>query len=139
MSINKVILIGRVGKDPDIKTFDNGGQVAQFSLATTSKWKTKEGEKKERTEWHNLVINGKLSEVAEKYIRKGMQLYIEGEIRYREYEKEGVKKYMTEIFCNVFQMLDSKESGQRANTIELPEVTIGAIFTNSPVEDDLPF
>ena len=68
-----------------------------------------------------------------------MQLYIEGEIRYREYEKEGVKKYMTEIFCNVFQMLDSKESGQRANTIELPEVTIGAIFTNSPVEDDLPF
>ena len=124
--MNKVLLIGRVGKNPDIRHFDNG-MVANFSLATTSRWKSKEGEKKERTEWHNIIVNGKLAEIAEKYIVKGMLLSVEGEIRYRSYEPpQGEKKYITEIFATGFEMLSKSENGE--------------VVPNSFVpDDDLPF
>lgn len=131
--MNRIILIGRVGQDPAIKKFDNGGQVAQFSLATSSKWKNKEGERQERTEWHNIVISGKLSEVAEKYISKGMQLMIEGEVRYRDYEKDGVKRYFTEIFANSMEMLGSKEKSENSSQ-STPQSTI----PNAPMISDLP-
>ena len=135
--MNRAILVGRVGKDPDIKKFDNGGQIASFSLATTARWKNKEGEKQERTEWHNIVISGKLSDIAAKYINKGNQVLIEGEIRYREYEKEGEKKYITEIFCNNLELLSSKEKSESAHTADTHTV-MPEIFVSSQ-EDDLPF
>lgn len=104
--LNKVILIGRVGKEPEIRQFESGS-MATFSLATSKKY-TKDGEKKEQTEWHNVVVNGKLSEVVEKWVHKGDLLYIEGEIKYQDFEKDGVKKTFTKIFCSAMQMLSSK-------------------------------
>jgi single-strand DNA-binding protein len=106
-NLNKVMLIGRVGKAPEVRKFENG-QLAQFSLATTSKWKNKSGEIQERTEWHNITINGKLSEVVEKYVVKGMLIFIEGEIRYEEYEKEGQKRQATKIYAYEMKMLSEK-------------------------------
>lgn len=136
--MNKVILLGRVGKDPEVRKFDNGGQVVSFSLATTARWRNKEGEKQERTEWHNVIVNGKLSEIAEKYIAKGSQVLIEGEIRYREYEKEGVKKYITEIFCTSLELLGSKESGTKPQNTKSEEVH-DSIEVNTSNDNDLPF
>lgn len=113
-SINKATLIGNVGKDPEIKTFQNGGKVAQFSLATTESWKDKaSGEKKTETEWHNIVVkNEGLVGIVEKYIKKGSKLYIEGKLETREYEKDGVKKYVTEIVLYPYNgeivLLDAK-------------------------------
>lgn len=136
--MNKAIIIGNVGKDPEIKKFDNGGQVASFSLATTARWRNKEGEKQERTEWHNVIVNGKLSEIAEKYIAKGSQVLIEGEIRYREYEKEGIKKYFTEIFCTSLELLGSKESGTKPQNTKSEEEH-DSFEVNAGNGDDLPF
>lgn len=122
--MNKLILCGRVGQDPTVKKFDNGGQVVQFTLATSSRWKDKQGEKQERTEWHNIVISGKLSEVAEKYVKKGSHLLLEGEVRYRSYDKEGTKVYITEIFANSMEMLGGKKHEKLPQeSVDLPEVT----------------
>lgn len=110
--INKTILVGRVGKDPETREFQTG-KLATFSLATTKKYTDKSGEKQESTEWHNIIVNGKLADVAEKYVKKGDLLYIEGEIKYQEYEdKAGVKKTSTRINCLTLQMLSSKEPAQ---------------------------
>lgn len=136
MSINKVILIGNVGKDPDVKHLDGGKTVANFSLATTEKgYKTKDGrEIPNRTDWHSIVTWGGLAKVVEKYVKKGSQLYIEGKIRTREYEKDGVKRYVTEIYVDTLQLLGSKPTGERP---DLPSDPV----SNAPseVEDDLPF
>jgi single-strand DNA-binding protein len=110
MSINKVILVGNVGKDPEVRYLDNGVAVANFPLATSETYTAKSGEKVTNTEWHNIVAWRGLAEIAEKYIKKGKQLYIEGKIKTRSYEdKEGVKKYMTEIYADSMQMLGRKE------------------------------
>lgn len=129
--MNKLILCGRVGQDPTVKKFDNGGQVVQFTLATSSRWKDKQGEKQERTEWHNIVIFGKLSEVAEKYVKKGSHLLLEGEVRYRSYDKEGTKVYITEIFANSMEML----GGKKEENINNPSNTEAPITS----DNDLPF
>jgi len=123
--VNKVILIGRIGKDPDIKTFDNGGKMAKFSLATTEKWKDKtSGETKERTEWHNIVVNGKGADIVEKYVKKGGQLYVEGEIRYREWtDKEDKKHLVTEIHAQSMELLGEKQKEQKAEA-EQPKVVV---------------
>ena len=140
--MNKLILIGRVGQDPTIKKFDNGGQVAQFTLATTEKWKNKNGEKQEKTEWHSIVISGKLSEVAEKYITKGILLMVEGQVRYREYDKEGSKRYFTEVFANSIEMLDSKNKSENSSH-STPQSTMPSEpisdLPDRQGEDDLPF
>ncbi|MEG2574239.1 MAG: single-stranded DNA-binding protein [Bacteroides sp.] len=119
MAVNKVILIGNAGKDPEIKHLDSGMCVANFSLATTDKsYTTRDGKTiPERTEWHNIVIWGKLAEVVEKYVHKGDKLYLEGKIRTRSYEdKDGAKRYVTEIFADMMEMLSSKkESNQIDN------------------------
>jgi len=96
--VNKAILIGNVGKDPETRRLENGSQVTQFSLATTKKWKDKDGNKKEDTQWHKIVLWRVLSKVAEQYVKKGDKLYIEGYISNRSYDdKDGNKKYITEI------------------------------------------
>ncbi len=109
-SVNKVILVGRLGKDPEIRSTPNGNSVAKFSLATDDRYTDKSGEKQERTEWHNIVAWGKLAEICGQYLRKGKLIYIEGSIRTDSWDDKetGQKKYRTEIIANQMQMLDRK-------------------------------
>src|SRR6478735_450377 len=104
--VNKVILIGRLGKDPEVRTLESGRKVANLTLATSETYKDKNGEKQEITEWHNINFWGPAAEVLEKYLKKGSQLYVEGKLRTRSYEdKEGNKKYVTEILGENFNFL----------------------------------
>ena len=109
-SVNKVILVGRLGKDPEIRSTPNGNNVAKFSLATDDRYTDKSGEKQERTEWHNIVAWGKLAEICGQYLKKGKLIYIEGSIRTDSWDDKetGQKKYRTEIWANQMQMLDRK-------------------------------
>lgn len=116
MSVNKAILIGNVGTDPNIKTFESGNKNASFSLATSERFKDKSGEQKEQTEWHNIVCWGKTADVVEKYVKKGTQLYVEGSIRTRSYDgNDGQKHYITEITAVQIQMLGRKSDNQSSN------------------------
>lgn len=110
MSVNKVILVGRLGKDPEMKSTPSGMSIAQFSIATDEKFTDRSGEKQERTEWHNIVVFNKLAEICGQYLRKGKLVYIEGSIRTNSWEdkESGQKKYRTEIIANQMQMLDRK-------------------------------
>ena len=116
-SVNKVILIGNIGNDPEIKTMQSGDKVCNFSVATSESWKDKaSGERKERTEWHRVVVfNQGLINVCENYLKKGMKVYVEGQVETRNYEKDGQKIYTTEIVLRPFRgeitMLDSRGSG----------------------------
>ena len=131
--VNKVILIGNLGKDPEVKYLDNGVAVANFSLATTEKYKIKEGEKVSQTEWHNIVLWRGLAEVAEKYLKKGASVYVEGKIKTRKWEdKDGNTRYNTEILADNMTMLGGKKDSQE-NTINSPQETA------SDKADDLPF
>lgn len=108
MSVNKVILIGRAGKDPDVRTLDGGAKVASLSFATTDKAYTLQNgtQVPERTEWHNLIFWNKTAEIVEKYVHKGDKLYIEGKLRTRNYDdSKGVKRYITEVFVDSIEML----------------------------------
>jgi single-strand DNA-binding protein len=109
-TVNKVILVGRLGKDPEIRSIPSGTSVAKFSLATDERFTDKAGEKQERTEWHNIVAWGKLAEICGQYLRKGKLVYIEGSIRTDSWDdkESGQKKYRTEIIANTMQMLDKK-------------------------------
>jgi single-strand DNA-binding protein len=142
MSVNKVILVGNVGRDPEIKHLDKGVSVARFSIATTENYTSKTGEKVSNTEWHNVVAWRGLAELSEKYIKKGSQLYIEGRLRTRDYEKDGVKHYTTEINADTIQLLGRREgqselAGQPAQTESLQAVSEPDL--TQPEEDDLPF
>lgn len=113
--LNKVMLIGRLGKDPDLRFTQGGMAVANFSLATSEEWTDKAtNEKKEKTEWHRIVAFGKLGEICGKYLTKGKQVYVEGRLQTRSWEQDGVTKYTTEILANDMQMLDSKGGGADA-------------------------
>ena len=153
-SVNKVILIGNLGKDPEIRAFQNGGRVASFSVATSENWKDKaSGEKKERTEWHRVsVLNDKLVEVVERYIKKGSKVYVEGQLETRKWtDKDGQEKYSTEVVLRPFRgeitMLDSP-GGSRGSS---PSVASddrgsfggsssgGSIGGGSDLDDSIPF
>lgn len=137
MSVNKVTLLGRTGKAPDFKEFENGGCVATFSLATTKRgFTTKDGrEIPERTEWHNIVLQNGLAKVANQYVKKGDKLYIEGELRTRGYDDaQGVKRYITEIFATDMEMLTPKGTGAGTQAPPVPD----APAPNEPGYD-LPF
>ena len=110
--VNKVILIGNLGKDPEVFSFDTGVKKVTFSLATTEIYRNKEGQDIEQTEWHNIVVWRSLADVAEKFLRKGSQVYIEGRIRYRTYEKDGQKKYITDIEADNINMLGSRHNSE---------------------------
>jgi len=141
--INKVILVGNVGKDPEIRHIPNGAAVAQFSLATSETYKDKTGAKTTQTEWHNIVLWRGLAEVAEKYVKKGDPLYVEGKIRSRSYDdKEGNKRYITEIIGENIQLLGKKHSGDGGNAAPTPtQESYSANTANEPplTPDDLPF
>ena len=110
-SVNKVIIVGNLGRDPEMRTFPSGDQVANVTIATTDKWKDKQtGEMKEATEWHRVVFNGRLAEIASQYLRKGSQVYVEGSLRTRKWtDQSGVEKYSTEIRADQMQMLGSRQ------------------------------
>jgi single-strand DNA-binding protein len=114
--VNKVILIGNLGKDPEVRYFPSGDAVANATIATTETWKDKQsGEQKEATEWHNVVFPGKLGEIAGKYLKKGSKVYVEGSLRTRKWQdKEGKDRYTTEIRVQDMQMLDGKPGGGSA-------------------------
>jgi len=146
MAVNKVILVGNVGKDPEIRHLEGGTPVANFSLATSETYTNRNGEKVTQTEWHNIVVWRGLAEVVEKYVKKGAQLFIEGKIRTRSWDdKDGNKRYTTEIVADTLQML-----GKRAETGGEPTSnsslsggyspsTNGDMPSMPEPEDDLPF
>ncbi len=121
MSVNKVILVGRLGKDPEVRYMTSGEAVANVTLATSENWKDKSGEKQERTEWHNLVFYRRLAEIAGEYLKKGAQIYVEGKIQTRKWQDKnsGQDRYTTEIIVNEMQMLGSKSGG--AGSFEVME------------------
>jgi len=110
-SVNKVIVVGNLGRDPEMRTFPSGDQVANVTVATTDRWKDKQsGEMREATEWHRIVFNGRLAEIAGQYLRKGSQVYVEGSLRTRKWtDKDGIEKYTTEIRADQMQMLGSRQ------------------------------
>ena len=110
-SVNKVILVGNLGRDPEVRYMPNGEAVANFSIATTENWKDKSGVKQEKTEWHNIVMYRKLAEIAGEYLKKGRPVYVEGRLQTRKWEKDGVTRYSTEIIADSMQMLGGKDSG----------------------------
>jgi len=143
MSINKVILVGNVGKDPDVRYLDSGVAVANFPFATSETYKNKNGEKVTTTEWHNIVLWRGLAEVVEKYVKKGSQLYLEGKIRTRSWDdRDGNKRYTTEIVADTMQML-----GRRSDESVVPPPSEEKLPTGETNEedntteetDDLPF
>lgn len=140
--INKVILVGHLGKDPEVRSFENSfdpnkpNKIAKFSLATTETIRNKDGQKTDYTEWHNIVLRRGLADVAEKYLRKGQLVYLEGKIKTRNYEKDGQTRYITEIECDNMTMLGGKKEG---GAIDIPETKGPDVDISSPIEDDLPF
>jgi single-strand DNA-binding protein len=139
MSVNKVILIGNLGKDPELTNLPSGGQVAKFSLATTEKFKDKSGVYQDKTDWHNIVIWGKTAENAAKYLKKGSPVYLEGRISYGSYQdKDGVKKYTTDIVVSSMQFLGSKQGGNDNNQGSEQQPN-DSQNDNSNTQDDLPF
>ena len=136
--INKVILIGRLGRDPELKYTPDGVPVATFSIATSEEWKDKNtGEKQERTEWHRIVAWRKLGEICGEYLRKGSQIYLEGRLQTRSWDdRDGNKRYMTEIVAFNMQMLDSKGRGSDSQSGGIP--TPMEEPPNLP-DDDIPF
>ena len=153
MSVNKVILVGRLGKDPETRYMTNGEAVTNVTLATSENWKDKSGEKQEKTEWHNLVFYRRLAEVAGEYLKKGSQIYVEGKIQTRKWQdKEGKDRYTTEIIVNEMQMLGGKSTGGGSfEVVDKPAASApsGAPDTGKPApakgggfdnfDDDIPF
>jgi len=146
MSVNKVILVGNVGNDPEVKYLDGGTAVAKFSLATTENYKNKAGERVSQTEWHNVVAWRHLAELTEKYIAKGKQLFIEGRITTRSWEdKDGNKRYTTEIIAQSIQMLGRKSDDENSTTPQASSKPASSAIDKPQVEevesedDDLPF
>ncbi|OGC78831.1 MAG: single-stranded DNA-binding protein [candidate division Zixibacteria bacterium RBG_16_40_9] len=131
--INKVILIGNLGKDPELRYTPNSQAVATFSLATNRKWKDKEGQQQEQTEWHNIVTWGKRAEICKEYLKKGSSVFVEGRIQYRTYDdKDGNKRYITEIVAHQVTML-----GRKGETKEEP--VSQDLESSAAEEEDLPF
>jgi single-strand DNA-binding protein len=146
-SINKAIIIGHLGSDPEVRSTKEGTSIANFNVATTEKWTAKDGNVVDNTEWHRVVVFGKPAEFAEKYLRKGSLVYIEGSIQTRKWEdKEGVTRYTTEIKAQSVQGLDRKEGGGGRpphSADSLSSKAVGADAPDKPnfddMDDDLPF
>lgn len=138
--INKVMLLGNLGKDPEMHTFDNGVKKVNFPLATNEPIRNKDGQRIDHTEWHNIVMWRGLAETAEKYLRKGDQIFIEGRLRTRNYEENGVKKYFTEILADNMTMLGSGKRDQNSSSPENNTYAPPAAEDITPGPDgDLPF
>lgn len=133
--VNKVILVGRLGKDPETRYMPSGGAVANFSMATSEKWNDKQtGEQKEKTEWHRVVMFNRLAEIAAEYLSKGSVVYIEGKLQTRKWDKDGHTNYTTEIVANQMQML-----GGRGERSEAPREEPAPPPAGGEFDDDIPF
>ena len=150
--VNKVILVGRLGKEPEIRHLESGAAVANFSMATSETYKDRNtGERREQTEWHNIVLWRGLAEVAEKYLHKGDMVYVEGKLRTRSWEKDGVTRYTTEVVGDNMTMLSTRSANAEqqsgmppapAQQYNSPSATPNTQNNNGPVAeetDDLPF
>jgi single-strand DNA-binding protein len=139
-SLNKVMLIGNVGSAPDVRATSSGGQVAKVSLATSRQWKDGSGQQKEKTEWHRLTFFGRLVDVVDQWVKKGDRLYVEGRVEYSETEKDGQKKYWTDIVVNEMVMLGSSPGGGggRGGSDQDDPSSSPAPPISEP-DDDLPF
>ena len=152
--VNKVILVGNVGNDPEVRYMPNGNAVANVSVATSDSWKDRNtGDQQERTEWHRVVFFNRLAEIVEQYVKKGTKLYLEGRLQTRSWEQDGAKRYSTEIVANEMQMLDSRgaggvnqEFGDQAPTPAAPSQDSEKGSTQQPsssnfdnFDDDIPF
>ena len=139
--INKVILVGNLGRDPETRYLPSGGAVTNVSLATSRSWKDRDsGEQKEKTEWHRIVFFNRLAEIAGEYLKRGSKVYVEGELRTREWEKEGQKHFTTEIVGNEMQMLDSKGGSSDYETSNSsPGATPTSLSSSEMIDDDIPF
>lgn len=132
-SLNKAILIGNLGKDPEIRNSKDGGQIANFSLATSEVWNDKAtGEKKEKTEWHNVVVFGRLAEIVGQYLKKGSTVYVEGRITTEKWNKDGVDRYTTKIIANEIKMMGGKKGDAGTSNTPAPAPA------PAPFDDDLP-
>ncbi|MGC8916225.1 MAG: single-stranded DNA-binding protein [Thermoanaerobaculum sp.] len=133
MSVNKVILVGNVGREVELRHTPSGVAVARFSLATNERWRDKDGNRQEHTEWHTVVAWGKLAEFCQQYVTKGRQIYVEGSLRTRTYDDEkGNRRYFTEIRAQTIQLLGRREEAPEAGAAEVPEAP-------PEMEDDIPF
>lgn len=122
MSVNKVIIVGRLGNDPELKEFSNGGKIANLSVATSERWTDKQtGEQKEQTEWHRVVLRDNLANIAGQYLQKGSQVYIEGKIKTRQWDDNGVTRHVTEVIAFTMQMLGSSPNSQSQNQAYAPQ------------------
>ena len=140
--VNKVILVGRLGKDPEVRNLENGAAVANFTIATSESYKDKTtGEKKEVTEWHNIVLWRGLAEIAQKYLHKGDIIYVEGKLRTRSWEKEGITRFTTEIIGDNMTMLGTRGGGNTSSSSGESRQSAPANYSNAgdAGADDLPF
>jgi single-strand DNA-binding protein len=139
--INKAILIGRLGRDPEVRYTPSGVAVANFSIATSEEWKDKDsGEKKERTEWHRIVAFGRLGEICGEYLSKGRQVYIEGRIQTRDWEdRDGNKRYTTEIVAGDVQFLGGRDGADGSRPPGPPDADFRGAPASGPDDDDIPF
>ncbi len=144
-SVNKVILIGNLGKDPEIRTTPQGTSLARFSLATTSTWKDASGAKQERTEWHDIVAWEKLAQICGEYLHKGKMVYVEGSLQTRSWEDQnGQKRYKTEVKASNVVMLSRREDGARASASAAParevaDASEAPVASGATYDDDVPF
>ena len=139
-SINKVILVGNLGRDPEVRYTQNGNAVANINLATNEVWNDKSGQRQERTEWHRIVVWGKQAEIAKEYLSKGRQIYVEGSLQTRQWEdKDGHKRYTTEIRCQRFVMLGGRGGEGRSESVggSEPEPEMPPDMSYS--DEDIPF
>jgi single-strand DNA-binding protein len=139
--INKAIIVGNLGGDPEVRTTGNGTSIATFTVATSESWTDKQsGEKQERTEWHRIKAFGRLAEICGEYLKKGRQVYIEGQIRTDKYtDKQGVEKYSTDIIANEMQMLGGNEGGSRPSQDRSAQRQESSAPAGGFEDDDLPF
>lgn len=143
-SINKVILIGNLGRDPETRYLPNGDAVTNVSIATTETWKDKNGEKQEKTEWHRVTFYRRLAEIAGEYLKKGSQIYVEGRIEYRKWQdKDGQDRYSTDIVATEMKMLGAKSSSEPVERETTSNKNSNAPTTKSKklsdLDDDIPF
>lgn len=137
--VNKVIILGRIGQDPEVKTLNSGDKVANMSVATSESYTNKSGEKVETTEWHNIEIWGKLAGVVEQYLHKGDQVYIEGKIKTESWDKDGEKRYRTKIRGLSLQMIGSKQNQGQQSQNSTQQDASHSNLGNPDETDDLPF
>jgi single-strand DNA-binding protein len=139
--INKVILVGNLGADPETRYTTSGSAITSIRIATSESWKDKQtGEQQERTEWHRVKFFGRLAEIAGEYLKKGSQVYVEGKLRTDEYEKDGIKRYSTDIIADEMQMLGGKpDGGQRQERTQRPPQQRDSGGSTAGEDDDIPY